>query len=497
VPLALGWTIAVAPLFGQEYTPSVSETISINETGSVPFLSPPADFNGDGAVDFVAHRSLYLGLGDGTFVPTTISRLPLAAQDVGDVNGDDVPDILAVHPWFTATSVGGTLERTLQVGINTQADSFEFLEVDLCGDFEAVPLSGSLSDLDLDGNLDVVALLWPQGETPDVGSIPLMLTFGDGLGQFGDCRFIPSTDPNGEGEILARAVVADVNNDGYPDIVGAIASDTFTGWVSVVLNEGNRHFGQPHSYVTLPPDSRAPDGLLEFWEPRPKDVTPVDVDHDGDVDFVVGHFGAFAFSFLRNRGDGSFDLGVPIRTPELKPVAALAQDLNQDGMTDVVAADGPRVDLYFWSLETPNILRKPVFDTLARDEQVRQVRVADFNDDGSPDIVVNTSRCELLSLPCRIVVLLGGQGERFVRGDADADGGLTLTDALRILAYLFLGGEGDVCADRADTNDSGTVEISDAIYLLNYLFLGGPRVPPPFSEPGFDTTLDALDCKAR
>jgi len=40
------------------------------------------------------------------------------------------------------------------------------------------------------------------------------------------------------------------------------------------------------------------------------------------------------------------------------------------------------------------------------------------------------------------------------------------------------------------------VDIADAVYVLAYLFAGGPEPPPPFGEPGFDPTDDALGCEA-
>jgi len=82
---------------------------------------------------------------------------------------------------------------------------------------------------------------------------------------------------------------------------------------------------------------------------------------------------------------------------------------------------------------------------------------------------------------------------RFVRGDVTGDGGLNLSDPIRILGHLFLG-EGLPCSLFADTvadvNASGSVLIDDAVYLLNHLFRGGPPPAEPFPEcapaPGFD-----------
>jgi hypothetical protein len=82
----------------------------------------------------------------------------------------------------------------------------------------------------------------------------------------------------------------------------------------------------------------------------------------------------------------------------------------------------------------------------------------------------------------------------FIRGDADGDGRLSITDAIRILDYLFLGGVKPACDDASDVDDDGAVTITDAIVFLSYLFLGEGRIPPPSPLPGQDPTPDGLGC---
>ena len=96
-------------------------------------------------------------------------------------------------------------------------------------------------------------------------------------------------------------------------------------------------------------------------------------------------------------------------------------------------------------------------------------------------------------------------GERFVRGDANSDGAINLTDGVVPLLYLFSGGAEPACMDSADANDTGNIEITDAIILFSWLFTGGvvPQPPSPTS-PGYpgsdcgeDRTDDALGCARR
>ncbi|MGQ9591057.1 MAG: hypothetical protein ACUVYA_12265 [Planctomycetota bacterium] len=82
----------------------------------------------------------------------------------------------------------------------------------------------------------------------------------------------------------------------------------------------------------------------------------------------------------------------------------------------------------------------------------------------------------------------------FIRGDAEENGHLNISDAIAILAFLFLGGDELSCPKAADADDSGALDITDAIALLGYLFLSGTEPPRPFPHPGLDPTDDALAC---
>lgn len=93
-----------------------------------------------------------------------------------------------------------------------------------------------------------------------------------------------------------------------------------------------------------------------------------------------------------------------------------------------------------------------------------------------------------------LTIQVGGT-PTFIRGDANDDGDVDLSDAVTILGDLFLGTPADApCLDALDADDTGEVEITDAIYLLDALFTGGDDPPPPFPDPGIDPTLDPLGC---
>ena len=123
----------------------------------------------------------------------------------------------------------------------------------------------------------------------------------------------------------------------------------------------------------------------------------------------------------------------------------------------------------------------------------------DLNGDGAPDFAFSEFSTPYFSdEPARgSVHVLFGLPPRvpFVRGDANGDGSIDITDAIFTLGFLFLGGGAPPCEDAADADDRGTLEITDAVYLLNFLFSGGPEPPPPHLALGEDPTEDTLGCR--
>ncbi|MGE3165562.1 MAG: DUF1800 family protein [Planctomycetota bacterium] len=97
---------------------------------------------------------------------------------------------------------------------------------------------------------------------------------------------------------------------------------------------------------------------------------------------------------------------------------------------------------------------------------------------------------------CVLAVPLAWAGPpEFRRGDFDTDGGLSISDAVQLLGYLFLAGTASPCADAADVDDNGAINLADAVSLLQYLFASGSAPPAPGPLLcGPDPTGDTLGC---
>jgi hypothetical protein len=88
----------------------------------------------------------------------------------------------------------------------------------------------------------------------------------------------------------------------------------------------------------------------------------------------------------------------------------------------------------------------------------------------------------------------GPVGTTFVRGDANSDGSINLTDGINILGHLFLGDPEPNCLDGADADNSGGLVLTDAVVIFNWLFTGGAEPPAPSpSAPGYEVGDCGLD----
>jgi hypothetical protein len=98
----------------------------------------------------------------------------------------------------------------------------------------------------------------------------------------------------------------------------------------------------------------------------------------------------------------------------------------------------------------------------------------------------------------RVETRLASFCDLFVRGDANFDREIDVSDAIATLGFLFAGLPARVCEDAADANDDGRVDIADPLFLLNLLFeCPDSQLPPPNDRPGRDPTEEMLGCVPR
>lgn len=333
----------------------------------------------------------------------------------------------------------------------------------------AAALNLSVGDLDQDGLVDIVA-----GGTSDTG-----IYRGDGTGAFTEESRYPYAshetilihdfDKDGRPEILltgygffyrilkkqtdfsymekyvpsaliiAQTVSADLNGDGFHDLI--MAHNTYNGEISILLNKQNGIFSDlmgsniktqaiggyrlasadfdgdgttdiaitkrtiPYSYVILFNDGKGKikNSITGNETDAIYSLSAADFDQDGIIDLVGGHSGSngmggtFKYvSFIKGLRDGKFLAAQKIPVPDPAPTyffwSQTTGDLNGDGITDIIAAQ-----------TSAAVADNRVLMLLGKQQQAPvaswidscgsgSAGIADFNNDGKMDIAVSCGK---------------------------------------------------------------------------------------------------------
>ena len=163
-------------------------------------------------------------------------------------------------------------------------------------------------------------------------------------------------DPND----VSGVVLADLNGDGYPDIVSAL------GEIGIQLNLNNGAFG-----------------AAAYLSGMGGGVATADLNHDGKADLVAGGFANTLIVRFGN-GDGTFAPAVSYSVSNSIEQIAIA-DVDGDGNADVLTMDGTSAFHVYRSQANGALLAPNSFDTGL---SVYYFGTADLDGDGRADIAV-------------------------------------------------------------------------------------------------------------
>lgn len=291
-----------------------------------------------------------------------------------DVNGDGCIDILCVntHPLVEM------LDMSIYWG------NGQDFEIRRCS---SVPADGPMwvipGDLDKDGAVDLVVANYSNGTYT---AMPSAVYWG-GL-----------KDPSGEGKAGAWAVypfkgktllpaqntqgvtVADLNNDGFPDIVFAFGE----GFWEYRPKDKDKLLGPPYSRIFWSQGGAFdPEKLTDLPTRGATGVDEADFDQDGWVDLVFANRRGDTSYVYFNRS-GAFSETARIELPTVAPHKVRAADVNNDGAADVLFANEEGTTSYAY------LNRGGKFDPADRIEfethMAKDVLVEDFNKDGYDDV---------------------------------------------------------------------------------------------------------------
>ena len=195
-------------------------------------------------------------------------------------------------------------------------------------------------------------------------------------------------------------VLADFNNDGWPDI--AIANDTWPNFLFLNNHDGTFKDASLISGLAASEDGRYEAGM---------GIDAADVDGDGSLDVYITHLNLELNRLYHNNLDGSFTddtygSGIGNKAMLLSGVAAKFIDYDNDGWPDILQLNGAMLDnvnLYHSeiSYKEPMLMYRNVgkghFEKTSnalgpdfmRSIAGRGLATADFDNDGDIDIAVN------------------------------------------------------------------------------------------------------------
>ena len=271
-----------------------------------------------------------------------------ANVSIGDLNGDGFPDLVLAkgRHW-------PLIDRVL-----LNDGHGRFASAHNLGDVADRSYSVTLTDIDRDGDLDVVV----GNDAPD----PKRVYANDGQGNF----HLLSTFGHPEWP-TRNATAADLNGDGLPDIIVANRPDDLKGSDYVCLNKGGGKFDAD---------------CLAFSQESATTITPADMNRDGFVDLIVPHRdGGQSYVYI-NDGKANFAKRIPFGPADAVMRVSQAADLNGDGVLDIVVIDEKRgASICFGnkgaSFSDPVPLAKTEVTPYA-------LTVGDLNGDGVIDVVV-------------------------------------------------------------------------------------------------------------
>ncbi len=429
-------------------------------TNSNPVWIAVGDLNGDGVPDLavsdgangnVGWVSIFLGHGDGTFAARTDYAVPGSPTGVviADLDGDGHPD----------AAVANSASNNLVSIFHGNGDGTLGGHTDLpCLDY----LQGlAVADLDGDGKPDLIV---STASTSNAAQRAISVFRGHGDGTF---------DPRADyaaGSFPTAVAVADVNEDGRPDLV--LTASSLNAMV-VVLGNGDATLGTRDDVPTAS---------------APNVVAIADLDRDGRPDLVAACEGANSVSVLLGHGDGTFAPHVDYATSGV-PTALAVGDLNGDGVPDLAVSCGTSISVLLGN-GSGQFAGIPTQPDVPSGGSVQPIAIADLNRDGRPDLIAGG--------PGVVLVYLGnGDGtfaapvsypgpiepEAMAVGDLNGDGipDVVLSDFNSLVAVLLGNGDGTLAAQVgyatanggvfgvaiADLNGDGHPDVVTANEVLN------------------------------
>lgn len=310
-----------------------------------------ADFNGDGRADvFIANsidccgfpggqNALLLQTADGQLEDVTSTNLPVQMTNTqrvacGDIDGDGDIDIYLASLNVTTGNFAPQLYLNDGTGHFTLGDPSRLPAILQSVPSQFANVSASFIDVNKDGHLD---LFLGTIDSWDFSPRDLLL-LNDGNGYFTPApdNALPTRYGGlGWGTVTSR--VADIDGDGWPDLINTVNAPNYAeGAIQILLNNHDGTFRDATDRILQPTWLRT-GSLYSQGVVYVDPVYAADFNGDGFVDLLVQGVNQPARLFLNTGPAGG---GRLVEVTELLPRPAdsfAVADFNGDGTTDIAA----------------------------------------------------------------------------------------------------------------------------------------------------------------
>lgn len=366
--------------------PAVALALSVAATLGLPVATTAQTPAGDAPSDARTRDGRYIRWVEHIIDDPGTAGFALSGSDglvMADLDLDGYEDIVSVHESDSEydSSVPDPNfvpppEGTVRVAFGS-ADPDRWLSITLAEGTDApAPEDAAIADVNLDGYPDVMV-------AAELSHLIYLQNPGPGARTEPWPRLIlPMTEGRGS---YIRVFLSDLDGDGVPEITAANKG---------AQRPGPEDFARstPVSIFAVQGDPLRDDGWREIVLGNysiPQNAEPVDIDGDGDTDIVVGSRGEDRLALFLNPGDGSLDFveqAVGVYGPRLDGFNLEYADLSGDGRLDIIGRSGPRLAWLEQPVRSGDAWNSHLIGTFAPDAMIG-LETADIDGDGDMDVI--------------------------------------------------------------------------------------------------------------